>query len=376
MKKYKIAVLGAGMVGRAIARDLAKDCEVMSADLSASNLDALKDDRINRIQADLAEPETVGRIVAGCDLAVNAMPGAIGFSVLERMIDAGRKVVDISFFAEDPFLLDWKAREKGIVAAVDCGVAPGLSNIILGYHAGRMEVERFKCYVGGLPVVREFPFEYKAPFSPSDVIEEYMRPARIVEDGRQVIRPALSDPELLFFEGVGTLEAFNTDGLRTLLKTMDVPNMVEKTLRYPGHIGLIRALKEAGFLDREPLRFGEGMMRPLDFTSQVLFKKWKLEEEDDEFTIMLIHIEGKTGGHEEQVTYEILDRKDPITGNSSMARTTGFTASSVARLILQDKIGGPGVVAPEHIGACGECFDFIVAELAARNVNIRRKVNV
>jgi len=131
--------------------------------------------------------------------------------------------VDIAFFGEDPFLLDTLARSKDVTAVVDCGVAPGLCNIVVGYVETRLDfIDRYVCYVGGLPKVRKWPYEYKAVFSPKDVLEEYTRPARFVEFGHQVVKPALTDIELLDFPRVGTLEAFNTDGLRSLIKSAGV----------------------------------------------------------------------------------------------------------------------------------------------------------
>ena len=120
-----------------------------------------------------------------------------------------------------------------VTAIVDFGVAPGIPNLLLGYHQNTMKIDVYKCYVGGLPKKRTMPFQYKAPFSPVDVIEEYTRPARYVVNGEIVVKEALSEPEFLEFDEIGTLEAFNTDGLRSLLFTNDIPNKIEKTLRYP-----------------------------------------------------------------------------------------------------------------------------------------------
>ena len=198
-------------------------------------------------------PAAVAAAVRDADLVIGAVPGFMGFATLKAVIEAGKNVVDISFFDEDPFELDALATANGVTAVMDCGVAPGLSNMVLGYHAARMTVESFRCMVGGLPVKRSWPWQYKAPFSPIDVLEEYTRPARLVENGEVVVKPALSDPQLVEIEPVGTLEAFNTDGLRTLLVTMSVPDMAEKTLRYPGHIDMVRVLRDNGFLDKEPV---------------------------------------------------------------------------------------------------------------------------
>ncbi len=253
----KVIVLGAGLVGNVIARDLVKDpeIEVTVSDINQEALDFLQNNfNIQVIRADLSNTDNLRKIISDFDLVVGAVPGFMGYQTLKTVIEEGKDIVDISFFDEDPFSLSELAKEKGVTAVVDCGVAPGLSNIILGYINSIMEnVNSFLCYVGGLPVIRTWPYEYKAPFSPIDVIEEYTRPARFVENGKLVVKPALSDAELLEFEGMGTLEAFNTDGLRTLLKTMDhIPNLKEKTLRYPGHIEKIRILRETCLLYTSP----------------------------------------------------------------------------------------------------------------------------
>ncbi len=248
-----------------------------------------------------------------------------------------------------------------------------MSNMILGYHAARMTVERFACYVGGLPFRREFPFEYKAPFSPADVIEEYIRPARYIENGHVVVKPALSDVENMDFAEIGTLEAFNSDGLRSLLSTVPVPNMIEKTLRYPGHVRHILALRDSGFFDTEGIDVKGQRVRPLDATSAVLFRHWRLHEEDDEFTVMRIVVEGREGDRAARVQYDLFDRRDRATGFSSMARTTGFPATAVARLVLSGRFRRQGVCPPEFIGSDEAAFRFVMDELAARNVVYRSR---
>jgi len=373
MKNKKVIVLGSGMVGRVMAADLAADFDVTAADLREESLARLGDAPVKRVAADLSSPAAVRSLVEGFDLVVGAVPGSMGLATLRASIEAGRNVVDISFFPEDAFLLDDLAKARGVTAVVDCGVAPGMSNMILGYHAARMEVQRFRCYVGGLPVVRQFPFDYKAPFSPADVIEEYVRPARYVENGCLVVRPALSDTELLDFPGIGTLEAFNSDGLRSLLRTMpSVPDMIEKTLRYPGHAALVKALRESGFFGREEIAVGGARVRPLDVTSAVLFERWRLDDADDEFTVMRIVVAGAEGGRARTVVYDLLDRRDRATGYSSMARTTGFPATAAARLVLCGKLSQPGICPPEFIGRDEGCFRFVMEHLEARGVRYAR----
>jgi lysine 6-dehydrogenase len=275
-----ITVLGGGLVGSAIVKDLAATpgFSVTLVDANAAALQRLATAApVRGVVADLNALADFSELLAGADLVVCAVPGFMGFATLQKIIAAGKHVVDISFFPEDPFLLDDLAQQQGVTAVVDCGVAPGLGNIVFGDVARRLErIDRYECYVGGLPQTRQWPFEYKAVFSPVDVLEEYTRPARYVEYGREVVYPALSEIELRDFPQVGTLEAFNTDGLRTLARTMDVPFMKEKTLRYPGHANLMRVFRESGFLDTTPVEVDGVAVTPIRLTAKLLFDQWRL----------------------------------------------------------------------------------------------------
>ncbi len=369
-----ICVLGAGRVGSAIVRDLAVDYQVTVVDARSEPLDRLRETcQVETIQADLSRRSVVQDVILDASLVVGAVPGFMGFQLLEAVLEAGKPVVDISFFKEDPFQLDKLARKNRVPAVVDCGVAPGMSNMILGYHASQMEVERFTCLVGGLPRERYWPYQYRAPFSPADVIEEYLRPARLVEHGKLVTRPALSDVELVDIPGLGTLEAFNTDGLRTLLHTMKVPFMKEKTLRYPGHAELMRVFREGGFFSTESVDVGGVSVRPIDLTSTLLFRHWELKPGEEELTVMRISIEGRQNGQAVHYIYHLLDRTDPETGITSMARTTGYTCTAVVHLILEGHFNRPGIHPPEWIGAEPGNLDFVLNYLKERGVVYHRE---
>jgi saccharopine dehydrogenase-like NADP-dependent oxidoreductase len=233
-----------------------------------------------------------------------------------------------------------------------------------------MKISNFLCLVGGLPKIRKWPFEYKAPFSPVDVIEEYTRPARYVENGKLIVKEALSDSEFVYFDGIGTLEAFNSDGLRSLIFTMqDIPNMKEKTLRYPGHIDKIKVLKSSGFFDKEPVVVNDNLISPLDYTCKILFDEWKLKDGEEEFTVMRIVIEGeKYLGEKIKIIYDLYDSYDKNTGTSSMARTTGYTATAAANLILEGYFDKKGVFPPELVGKYEKCYDYILNYLKERDV--------
>lgn len=365
----KVVVLGAGMVGSAIAADLCLDYQVTVVDLDKAKLDNLKKHNLLEIaQIDLKDENSIVKEVNGSDLVIGAVPGFMGFKTLKCIINAGKNVVDISFFDEDPFDLDTLAKENNITAVVDCGIAPGLSNIVLGHYSKLFDVESFECRVGGLPYKRNWPFQYKAPFSPSDVIEEYMRPARMVINGKVELKEALTEVELVNIDPIGTLEAFNTDGLRTLLKTMKIPNMKEKTLRYPGHSGYIKVLRETGFFGKDAVEVNGIKVSPVEVTKKLIFPKWKLEEGEREFTVMEIIITGTEKGKKKKLKYNLFDKYDDKTHTTSMARTTGYTCTSVARLVLEGDFSQKGICPPEYIGMQSGCYDKINEMLKERNI--------
>jgi saccharopine dehydrogenase-like NADP-dependent oxidoreductase len=367
-------VLGAGMVGSAMAEDLAADraYEVTVADVrpdvlarrpTASGLRALT--------ADLGDPDVVRKLVSDFDLVLGALPSSLGLKTLRAVIEARKPYVDISFMAEDGTELSGLARELGVTAVIDCGVAPGVSNMIAGWGASQLDVcERLDICVGGLPVERRWPYEYKAGFSPIDVIEEYTRPARIVEKGRLVVREALSEPELLDFAGIGTLEAFNTDGLRSLVQTLSgVPDMRERTLRYPGHIALMRVLRETGFFSKEPVPVRGLTVRPLDVTAALLFPKWTFGEGEADLTVMRVVVEGLRGKERVRISADLLDRYDPRTGLRSMSRTTAFPAAIMARMVAEGRFSRKGVFPPEIPAREPGLLDRMLAELERRGVH-------
>ena len=378
MKTQKIIVLGSGLVGAPMAMDLAKDpqFDVTVADISSESLKKCALNKsIKTIQADLADAVKVKELVSGQDMAVNAVPGFLGFQTLRAVIEAKKNVIDIAFFPEDPFILDELAKKNRVTAIVDCGVAPGMSNILVGHIHHLLDSTRSALiYVGGLPELRIWPYEYKAVFSPLDVIEEYIRPARYVENGKIVVRPALSDSEYLNLPNISSLVAFNSDGLRTLARTLDIPNMKEKTLRYPGHIEKIAVLRETGFFSQEPLEINGVRIRPLDFTAKLLFPIWKLQPGETDITVMQVVVEGEKGGDKLRYTYDLFDRFDSASGIHSMARTTGYTATAAVRMVGRGLYKRQGIIAPEFIGEQPECVEFMLKELADRGVVYKQRI--
>jgi lysine 6-dehydrogenase len=372
----KITVLGAGLVGSAIIKDLAEEYSITAVDLNQKLLDKLVGvPNVISVQANLREPGKVEELVADSDLVVSAVPGFMGFETLKRIIESEKDVVDIAFFPEEALELDALAKEKGVTVIVDAGVAPGLCNIMAGYLDSQLDqVNEYLCFVGGLPKTREWPYEYKAVFSPADVLEEYTRPARYVAYGEEVIRPALSEVELIDFPGVGTLEAFNTDGIRSLIRTLDAPFMKEKTLRYPGHTNLMRIFRESGFFSQKAIEVDGQKVVPLSLTSKLMFKDWELKEGEADFTVMQVDISGSKGGKKEKHSFYLLDEYDNEKQVTSMARTTGYTCSILARQVLKGLFSQKGICPPEFVGRTEGCYEDLISEYEKRNILITETI--
>ena len=365
----KIAVLGAGMVGSAIIGDLSGQFDVTAIDLSVERLDEVKKNYyVKTLIADLTSEASIRNAVSDSDLVVCAVPGFMGFETLRSIINIGKNVVDISFFNRNPFELDELAKIKNVTAVIDCGISPGLSNIVLGYLNQRVKIESYECYVGGLPFKKEYPFNYKAPFSPIDVIEEYIRPARMKTNGEVILKEALSEIEEIEFSEAGILEAFNTDGLRTLLMTMEIPNMLEKTLRYPGHAEIMKIFRTTGLFSSEEVKIGSNKIKPVDLSSQLLFSHWKPDVNEKEFTVLRLKIVARDKSIKKEYIFDLFDKYDEKTSTSSMARTTGYTCTSTARLILNDDFSRKGICPPEFIGSEPGCYQKVISMLEEKNI--------
>jgi saccharopine dehydrogenase-like NADP-dependent oxidoreductase len=260
----------------------------------------------------------------------------MGFKILEILIDKKISCIDISFMPENCLELSEMAMNKKCIIVPDAGVAPGLSNLIIGNIVAKNDVKKVKIMVGGLPKEKNPPWNYKTPFSPIDVIEEYTRPARVKVNGKILVKNALTDIQNFEVEDIGELEAFLTDGLRTLLnsdnKISNVPDLSEYTIRYPGHADLIKKLIKDGSFSNDIIQYQNKSITQRENTCRELFKEWKLHDED-EFTFMIILATTKSG---KDITYTIYDeRKD---GWSSMSRTTGLTACAFTKLLVNNKI--------------------------------------
>jgi saccharopine dehydrogenase-like NADP-dependent oxidoreductase len=309
------------------------------------------------------------------DLTLGALPGDFGYVALRASVEAGVNMLDVSFTPEDPTQLDGVAKERGVTLVPDCGVAPGLSNILVGYGASRLdEVDKAHVMVGGIPEKPVPPLGYTITWSAEGLIDEYVRDVRIVEGGKIIEVAALSGLEEIEFPGIGTLEAFYTDGLRTLANSLpDVDEMWEKTLRYPGHVEKIRLLRDLGFLSEDPVTVrGETVSTRLA-TAKLLERSLWMPEVGD-LVAMQIMVRGKVAGKESGYVFRVLDRYDHKGKVSAMARTTGYTAAIVGGMLAAGKISEVGVIPPEKLGMDQDFTKVLLLELKKRDIVIEETV--
>jgi lysine 6-dehydrogenase len=365
----KVIVLGCGMIGSVMARDFSAsvDCEITLADrdLERAERAASAIGEAAWTSVDSTDKPGLVEKLGDFDLVLGALPGDFGYVALEAAVKAGVNMVDVSFTPENPLELDGAARNAGITVIPDCGVAPGLSNMLVGYAYSRLErVRDIHIMVGGIPETPVPPLGYTVTWSAEGLIDEYVRPARIIKGGSVVEVPALSGLEEIDFPGVGRLEAFYTDGLRTLVGSFPgVENMWEKTLRYPGHIESIRLIRSLGFFDDEPVRVGDSPVSPRLVTARLLERTLRMLEVGD-LLAMVIEVSGKGGGYR----FHILDRHDRETKVSAMARTTGYTASIVAGILARGEIEGKGILPTERLGMDRAVAEDVLARLRERGI--------
>ena len=374
----KILVLGCGNVGSAIVKDLAKylpSDQIVAADrnpnIAKKTAEEIGKENVSWTQADASKYDELVNIIKKHDLVVGALPGSLGYISAKACVDAKVSMVDISYMPENPLTLNEAAIKAGITIVPDCGVAPGLSNLLAGRGASRLDqVEGIHIVCGGLPITPVPPLGYTITWSVEGLIDEYMRPARIIEDGKLVKKEALSGLEIIEFPKLGKLEAFYTDGLRTLLETIKgVKSMWEKTFRYPGHVEKIKLLRDLGFFDEEPIDVENVKIVPKKVTIKLLDRKLRKPKVKD-LMAMKVEVTGIKSESKVKYVYYLLDYYDDASKTTAMARTTGYTASVVAQLIVKGVIEDKGVIPPEKLGMNERIYKQIIEELEKRNIKI------
>jgi len=372
----KVIVLGSGKIGSIMAREFA--ASVDGAKITLADIDegraksaASAIPGSDWVTIDTTDYEDLVLKIRGYDMVLGALPGDYGYMSIKASIEAGANMVDISYTVEDPLGLDAMAKEKGVTVVPDCGVAPGLSNMLVGYAASRLDkVKTAHFMVGGIPEKPVPPLGYTITWSADGLVDEYVRDVSIIKGGEKVTVPALSGLEEIEFPGVGTLESFYTDGLRTLANSIEgVESMWEKTLRYPGHVEKVRLLRDLGFFDDKPVKTLVGEVSPKYLTAR-LFERTLWMPEVGDLLAMRIEVSGKLGGEDKTYEYRLVDYFNHETGVSAMARTTGYTAAIVAMMMAKGKIAESGVLTPEKLARNPEFTEGVIAELGKRGVQV------
>jgi saccharopine dehydrogenase-like NADP-dependent oxidoreductase len=371
-------VLGAGKIGSVIAQDFSgKGIELTVGDIDVNRArDAVDEVGGKSISFDTADYDQMVEILGDFDLVLGALPGDYGLPALRACVETGKDVVDVSFTPEYPLELDNDAREAGITMIPDCGIAPGLSNLLVGYGASRLDsIHEAKIMVGGIPEKQVPPLVYTVTWSAEGLIDEYIRDVSIVKEGELIQVPALSGLESIEFPGVGTLEAFYTDGLRSLVESFpEAENLYEKTLRYPGHVEKVKLLRELGFFSEEPVMVRNSEVKPKLVSARVLERSLTMPDVGD-LLAMCVEVSGMKDEERLGFSYRVLEYYDHEKDVSAMARTTAYTASIVAGLLVRGYIQDRGVVPMEKLGANHNLVDNIVSELGKRGVEVEEEIN-
>ncbi len=375
----KAVQIGGGLVGQLIVADMMKDFDVTVVDMNEATLREIekKYPGVRTAVASATDPAQIGPVLEGADIVTAGVPGRFGFDMMKTVIGLGKNLVDISFMAEDFEDLDEMAREKSVTVIPDMGVAPGMSNFLMGRGAALLdEVEDANIFVGGIPTKLVPPFNYQVTWSPKDCIEEFTRPVTIVNEFKKKVVEAASGLHLRDFPGVGTLEAFYTDGLRSLAKNIKARNLGEMTLRWPGHVEQMRLLRSMGLFEEDPRKLGGKEVVPLDVAADLLFPMWKMDPEkgDRDLTVMQIEVHGFKGSDEVTHSWYLLDYFDEKTWNTSMSRCTGCSCSIFARAVAKGLVKQKGVQPAEKLAADDALYAYVIEEQKKRGIRYAESV--
>jgi saccharopine dehydrogenase-like NADP-dependent oxidoreductase len=376
----KIMVLGSGNIGSVVARDIAENlpsAEVVIADVDnnrareAASWTGLGN--VSWTQVNATNRSELSSRLKSYDVAVGALPGGLGYQACKASIAANVDMVDVSYMPEDVMALNDAALKAGVSVVPDCGMSPGLCSILVGRGVSKLdEVDKAHMLNGGLPEKPVPPLGYVVTWSVKDLIDMYSRKVNIVMNGKTVQVEAMSGLEEIDFPGVGRLEAFYTDGLRTLLYTVKAKEMWEKTLRYPGHSEKIKLLKALGFFDAEAVEISGTKVEPREVSAKLFEKKMKRPEIPD-IVAMLVKVSGTKDDKRIEHVYRVLDHYDKDRQVTSMARTTAYTASIVAQLLAQEVIEEKGVIPPEKLGMNDKLFGRLTGEMRKKKVLVKEE---
>ena len=379
----KIILIGAGMMGQAIAYNLSTHDEVeqiVVADRELSRAETLaerlRDTRIIPRRLDVSAQRAVREAMDGFDVAISAVPYFFNLSLAQAALESGVSFCDLggnNSIVAGELALDAKAREAGVTIIPDCGLAPGLVNILAAAAVEDLDdVESVSIRVGGLPQHPRPPLGYQIVFSPHGLINEYMEPSTVLRDGEIVTLPSLTEcEEISFAPPYDKLEAFHTSGgSSTLPQTLRgrVKNLEYKTIRYPGHLEKIKAMADLGFFDSEPREIDGVDVIPRLLSVKLLREHLSFDEPD--VILLRVSAHGTIGGRLREIRYEMIDNYDESTGLSAMMRTTGFPIAQIAFMLANGEITAHGALPQE---TCVPTQPFL-SGLLAHGLRIERTV--
>ncbi|HDL85209.1 MAG TPA: saccharopine dehydrogenase [Candidatus Acetothermia bacterium] len=356
----KIILIGAGMMGQAIAYNLSTRDEVeqiVVADRALARAEAiaerLRDTRIVPQRLDASAPRAVREAMDGCNVAISAVPYFLNLSLAQAAVESGVSFCDLggnNRIVAGELALDARAKKAGVTIIPDCGLAPGLVNILAAAAVEDFNnVESVSIRVGGLPQHPRPPLGYQIVFSPHGLINEYMEPSTVLRDGEIVTVPSLSEREEISFPPpYDKLEAFHTSGgSSTLPQTMHgrVRNLEYKTIRYPGHLEKIRAMADLGFFDNDPQDIDGVDIVPRALSVHLLREHLSFDEPD--VILLRVSARGTIDGDAREIRYEMIDNYDESTGLSAMMRTTGFPIAQIAFMLATGEITARGALPQE-----------------------------
>lgn len=367
----KALVLGCGLIGKTVALDLAKDFEVAVMDPFEKALDSLADrDDIKKIQKSADDAAALAEAAKDADIICGLLPSNLEEASQKQILEMGKNYVSPSGYLHSKGM-DEIAKKSGSVSVFDMGIAPGMSNYLVARGGTMVEELDFGCiYVGGIPDKLDPPFNYRTVFCLEDTMNEYCWPARYVKDNQIMEAPALSGLEAIEIPGVGKLEAFFTDGLRSASENVKGKFVAEKTMRWPGYVDAINILKAAGCFSKDPIVVDGQEVIPFNVTTELFRPLWTLRPEkgDRDLTVMRVVAKGPKEGKYVTNTWDLVDKFDEELMLHSMARTTGYPCAATARAIANGIISEPGFHAPESLAADDAFYNYLMPQLAERGI--------
>ena len=378
----RMLVLGAGLQGSACAYDLLQNDEVSEVRLADLNTGHIADflgpysgKRLIPTPLDVRNKEGVRALMRESDAVMSAIPYYFNLDLARHAADVGVHFCDLGGNTDIVFeqkRLDVTAREKGITIVPDCGLAPGMVNILAQHGIDQLDsVDEVKIFVGGLPQNPEPPLNYQIVYSLEGVLDYYTTLSWVVRNGQRVQVKALSEVEPVHFEEpVGELEGFHTaGGLSTMAFRYEgkIPTMEYKTLRYPGHAKIMEAIRDLGLLDADPIDVKGVRVSPRDVAVTVMGPRLTKDDGKD-LVALRVTVKGKKGSEAKTIKYELVDRYDEKRGISAMMRTTGYSLSITGQMQARGEVQPTGVHTPD------ECIpgDKYIAELKKRGIDIRK----